>query len=246
MTSSAGGVDVEHLDRGPPPGEVELDRGEADGPRPARQRERLPDSSTMTDAAPAVVAHAHDRGERAQRRPRGDRLAAAGQAERAGEGPRPRRRRRRRRARRWPAPARAGRRGPGSSRTPGGHARAADAGHGPARAPDRRLRAARRVGASAPTARPARRPAPRAADVVGPRAGQVGRAHLGPQRLGYAAARRGGAARRRARPRRSGGTSRPSTPSRTWSREGADRRWRAPAGRGAWPSRAFCEAVAVR
>ena len=118
-------------------------------------------------AAPAVVAHPQDRGERAQRRPGGDRLAgAARQAERAGEGPRPRRRRRRRRGRRWPAPTRAGRPSAGSgpdggrrrTRWPDGRAGpAAGGGAGPAGS-DRLQAAARVLGA-----RLGRRPAPRCA-----------------------------------------------------------------------------------
>jgi len=77
----AGGVDVEHLDGGPLAGELELDRGEAHGSRPAAHRAAAAALVDDDRRAVAVVADAHDGRERPQGRPGRDRLTGAGQAE---------------------------------------------------------------------------------------------------------------------------------------------------------------------
>ena len=205
------------------------------GAKPTARAQRpiglpLPDSSTMTERAVTVVADPHDRGERAERRPGGDRLTRAA----AGRG----------RAR-WPR-----RRRPSSSTASTSVARTrsgmsvgaelddrptagADAGHG---RPGARHRAERddRAASSARRRRGAAAQRLDAADVVGPRAGQVGRAHLGAQPRRPRRARRAGAARATRASRSSGGTSSPSTSSRTCSGKvpTARREHRAPRGGG--------------
>ncbi len=82
----ARGVDVEDLDGRAPPGQLQLDRGEPEGAGPPR--ERTPAAGLVDDdaGAPAVVEDADERRHGAERGPRGDRVPGRPrQAEQAGD-----------------------------------------------------------------------------------------------------------------------------------------------------------------